>query len=104
MQDNVRYGNEAQLLGGYAAGCLLLSAVSGLVYLFFWLLCTILLVRLARVLPLPFLISQGSVPPEMFLQPERASVMPGTQQLASLWVSGRALCKVLEPKAMYHRY
>ena len=33
LQDNVRYGNEAQLLGGYSAGWLLLSAVMALAYL-----------------------------------------------------------------------
>ena len=48
MQDNVRYGNEAQLLGGYSAGWLLLSAVTALVYLGFWLRTALLLRRLAK--------------------------------------------------------
>ena len=48
VQDNVRYGNEAQLLGGYAAGWLLLSAVTALVYLGFWLRAALLLRRLAK--------------------------------------------------------
>lgn len=49
MQDNVRYGNEAQLLGGYAAGWLLLSALTALMYLGFWLRCMLLLLKLDRV-------------------------------------------------------
>ena len=51
MQDNVRLGNEAQLLGGYAAGWLLLSALTGLAYLGFWLRCLLLLLQLDKVSP-----------------------------------------------------
>ena len=52
LQDNVRYGNEAQLLGGYAAGWLVLSALTALVYLGFWLWCMLHLFRLEKVTPL----------------------------------------------------
>ncbi len=48
LQDNVRYGNEAQLLGGYSAGWLLLSAVMALAYLGLWLRCAVLLQRLTK--------------------------------------------------------
>ena len=51
MQDNVRFGNEAQLLGGYAAGWLLLSALTALVYIGFWLRCMLLLLGLDKVSP-----------------------------------------------------
>ena len=48
LQDNVRYGNEAQLLGGYSAGWLLLSAAMALAYLGLWLRCALLLRRLTK--------------------------------------------------------
>ncbi|CAK0732092.1 hypothetical protein CVIRNUC_000084 [Coccomyxa viridis] len=48
LWDNVRYGNEAQLLGGYSAGWLLLSAVMALAYLGLWLRCAVLLQRLTK--------------------------------------------------------
>ncbi|CAL5223503.1 g6029 [Coccomyxa viridis] len=48
LWDNVRYGNEAQLLGGYAAGWLVLSALTALVYLGFWLRCMLHLFRLEK--------------------------------------------------------
>ena len=48
LQDNVRYGNEAQLLGGYSAGWLLLSAATALAYLGLWLRCALMLRRLTK--------------------------------------------------------
>ncbi len=48
----MRYGNEAQLLGGYAAGWLVLSALTALVYLGFWLRCMLHLFELDKVSPL----------------------------------------------------
>ncbi len=51
----MRYGNEAQLLGGYSAGWLLLSAVTALVYFGFWLRAAFLLRRLALARHMPCL-------------------------------------------------
>ena len=48
LQDFLKYGNEAQLLGGYAAGWLLFSALTALVYLGFWAKCAVLLRRLSK--------------------------------------------------------
>lgn len=44
-QDNLAYGDATQLVGGYTAGYLVISCVTALVYLGFWLRCVIVLNR-----------------------------------------------------------
>lgn len=40
-QDNFQYGDAAQLVGGYAAGALVISAASALAYFGLWLRCVL---------------------------------------------------------------
>ena len=74
LQDNVRFGNEAQLLGGYAAGWLLLSALTALAYLGLWLRCLLLLLQLDKVcVPRSPLTTQVSVRRVMLSEVQAAS-------------------------------